>query len=201
MAPRPRVGWQAGVIPEGARTAAALLLLYPIGARAHVCLTRRAGSLGTPAGQISLPGGTVDDGETIERAALREAHEEIGLDGDGLRVLGRLTPLYIPISNFALYPVLGMLSERPSLVASAYEVAHILEVALDDLLSPHSLRPGWLWRGSETITVPFFALCGERVWGATAMVLSELVQLLQPDAPGTDSPEPGLSEPGWTPRP
>ena len=108
----------------------------------------------------------MDDGETIERAALREAHEEIGLDGDGLRVLGRLTPLYIPISNFALYPVLGTLSERPSLVASAYEVAHILEVALDDLLSPHSLRPGWLWRGSETITVPFFALCGERVWGA-----------------------------------
>ena len=84
MAPRPRVGWQAGVIPEGARTAAALLLLYPIGDRAHVCLTRRAGSLGTHAGQISLPGGTVDDGETIERAALREAHEEIGLDGDGL---------------------------------------------------------------------------------------------------------------------
>ena len=201
MAPRPRVGWQAGVIPEGSRTAAALLLLYPVGDRAHVCLTRRAGSLGTHAGQISLPGGTVDNGETIERAALREAHEEIGLDGDGLRVLGRLTPLYIPVSNFALYPVLGMLSERPSLVASAHEVAHILEVALEDLLSPHSLRPGWLWRGSETITVPFFALCGERVWGATAMVLSELVQLLQLDASGIDSPEPGLSEPGSTPRP
>mgnify|MGYP002852562958 CR=1 FL=1 len=201
VAPRPRVGWKAGVIPEGSRTAAALLLLYPIDDRAHLCLTRRAGSLGTHAGQISLPGGAVDEGETIEQAALREAREEVGLDSKNLQVLGRLTPLYIPVSNFALYPVLGVLAERPSLVASADEVAHILEVAIDDLLSPSSLRPGWLWRGADTITVPFFALCGERVWGATAMVLSELVHLLSHDESTPRTTAPGVSEPGWNPRP
>ena len=201
VAPQPRVGWKAGVIPEGSRAAAALLLLYPIGDRAHLCLPRRAGSLGTHAGQISLPGGAVDDGEKIEEAALREAHEEIGLSSNGLRVLGRLTPLYIPVSNFALHPVLGVLTTRPSLAASAAEVAHILEVALDDLLAPTNLRPGWIWRDRETITVPFFALGGERVWGATAMVLSELVHLLQLDATAPPNTEPGQSEPGWNPRP
>ena len=175
LAPRPRRGWRAGVVPSPTRPAAALVLLYPIDARVHLVLTRRAETLGTHAGQISLPGGAVDPDETIEAAALREAREEIGV-GAGPRVVGRLTALHIPVSNFALHPVLAVADRRPRFAAAAGEVARILEAPLDTLRG--SRRRGWGWRGTEMIAVPYFEVLGERVWGATAMVLGELIHLL-----------------------
>ena len=178
LAPQPRSGWQAGVIPTGSRVAAALVLLYPIGRRVHLVLTRRTATLGQHAGQVSLPGGTVDGDETVEAAALREAQEEIGLKTADLRIIGRLSPLYIPVSNFALHPVVAVSDTRPTLVPAAAEVAHILEIPLDELLDPARLRHGRRWRGDQAITVPYFELHGERVWGATAMVLGELIHLL-----------------------
>ena len=111
LAPRPRRGWRAGVIPSPTRTAAALVLLYPIDARVHLVLTRRADTLGRHAGQISLPGGAVDEHETIEAAALREAREEVGVEA-APRVVGPLTALHIPVSNFA--PAPGPRGHRPA---------------------------------------------------------------------------------------
>ena len=181
LAPQPRSGWQAGVIPPGSRVAAALVLLYPIGHHVHLVLTRRAGTLGQHAGQVSLPGGAVDGDETVEAAALREAREEIGLETTCLRVLGRLSPLYIPVSNYALHPVVAVSDRRPTLVPAAAEVAHILEIRLDELRDPERLRHGRRWRGDEAIVVPYFELQGERVWGATAMVLGDLLYLLAAD--------------------
>ena len=183
LAPRPRRGWRAGVLPSPTRPAAALVLLYPIDARVHLVLTRRADTLGRHAGQICLPGGAVDGYETIEAAALREAREEIGV-GTAPRVVGPLTALHIPVSNFALHPVLAVTDRRPRFVAAAAEVAHILEVPLDDLRDPGSRRSGWSWRGTEMIAVPYFEMHGERVWGATAMVLGELIHLLGADGRG-----------------
>ena len=178
LAPRPRSGWQAGVIPPGSRVAAALVLLYPIQHRVHLVLTRRAGTLGQHAGQVSLPGGGVDGNETVEAAALREAREEIGLETADLRIIGRLSSLYIPVSNYALHPVMAVSDRRPMLVPAAAEVAHILEIPLDDLRDPGRRRHGRRWRGDKVVTVPYFELHGERVWGATAMVLGELLHLL-----------------------
>ena len=178
LAPRPRSSWQAGVIPPGSRVAAALVLLYPIGHRVHLVLTRRAGTLGQHAGQVSLPGGAVDGDETVEAAALREAREEIGIETAELRIIGQLSALYIPVSNYALHPVVAVSDRRPALVPAAAEVAHILEIPLDELRDPDRLREGRRWRGDDAITVPYFELHGERVWGATAMVLGELLHLL-----------------------
>ena len=177
LAPRPRRGWRAGVVPSPTRPAAALVLLYPIDARVHVVLTRRADTVGRHAGQISLPGGAVDGHETIEAAALREAREEIGVEA-APRLLGPLTALHIPVSNFALHPILAVADRRPRFVAAAEEVAHILEVPLAELCDTASRRRGWGWRGAEMIAVPYFEVQGERVWGATAMVLGELIHLL-----------------------
>ena len=179
FAPQPRRGWQAGVIPPESRVAAALVLLYPIDHQIHLVLTRRAATLDQHAGQVSLPGGAVDGGETIEAAALREAREEIGLSTVDLRTLGTLSALYIPVSNFALHPVVSIADHRPHLVAATDEVAHILEVPLNQLCDSTRLRKGWCWRDDEMINVPYFEVMGERVWGATAMVLGELTYLLE----------------------
>ena len=181
FAPRPRTGWQAGVVPPGARAAAALVLCYPVGRQVHLVLTRRAGTLGQHAGQVSLPGGAVDGNESMEAAALREAHEEIGL-ANAVRVIGPLSPLYIPVSNFALHPVVAVLDERPPLTAAEAEVERILEISLLELQRPDQPKVGWQWRQDQKIRVPYFELQGERVWGATAMVLGEFLAVLKAGA-------------------
>ena len=179
------------MIPPGSRVAAALVLLYPIRRQVHLVLTRRAGTLDQHAGQVSLPGGAVDGDETVEAAALREAREEIGLETTDLRIIGQLSALYIPVSNYALHPVVAVLDRRPALVPAPAEVAHILEIPLDELRDPKQLRQGRRWRGDDAITVPYFELQGERVWGATAMVLGELLHLMRSNPEGGRRQEAG----------
>src|SRR5207248_1174298 len=136
MAPRPRREWPAGFNPARIRRAAGLLLVFPVGDRPHIVLTVRADTLGRHSGQVSLPGGVVEPGETFEQAALREAHEEVALPLAGVRVLGLLTPLDIPVSGFRLYPVVAARDTRPILAPSDGEVARILDVAVDELRDP-----------------------------------------------------------------
>ena len=114
MAPRPRAGWNPTRIPAGLRDAAALVLVYPYDGLAYLPLTVRSGGLRNHTGQVSLPGGGVDAGETIERAALREAAEEVGIDPGVVQVLGRLTPLHIPVSGYLLHPVVGATTAEAS---------------------------------------------------------------------------------------
>lgn len=180
FAPRPRPGWRPGFGPENSRAAAGLLLLFPIAHEAHVVLTVRASHLPSHAGQVSLPGGAVESGETIEQAALREAHEEVGLDPAPVRLIGRLTPLHIPVSGFMLHPVLGVVGTRPALRPADCEVERILEVNLEDLIDPaRRLSRRVLREDRGEVEIPYIDIQGAELWGATAMVLSELMWLLQ----------------------
>ena len=97
MAPRPRRTWPDGL--NQVRDAAGLVLLFPRAGRAHIVLTVRAETLGRHGGQVSLPGGVIEPGEAFEQAALREAHEEIGIDPAHVRVLGELTPVHVLVSE------------------------------------------------------------------------------------------------------
>lgn len=178
LAPLPRREWPAGFNPARIRHAAGLLLVFPRNDDAHVVLTVRADTLGRHSGQVSLPGGVIEPGETFEHAALREAHEEVALAPDDVRVLGALTPLDIPVSGFRLHPVVATASQRPFLAPSDGEVARILEVPVADLLSDRHLRSAVRTRDGYTLTVPAFHVCGDEIWGATAMVLAEFLVLL-----------------------
>jgi len=136
LAPRPRIGWQPGRVPEDARAGAGLLLVYPRNDTAHVALTLRDDGLPHHAGQVSLPGGAVEAGETLIETALRETQEEIGVDAGQVEVLGALSPLHIPVSGFVLYPWVGLVTRSPVLAPEAREVARILEVDLECLRDP-----------------------------------------------------------------
>ena len=145
---------------------------------AHIVLTVRAGTLGRHGGQVSLPGGVVDPGETFEQAALREAHEEVGLPLEAVRVLGALTSLDIPVSGFSLHPIVAVTETRPTLTPSDREVAHILEVGVDELLNPAHFVSTERERDGFALTIPAFQVGGHEIWGATAMVLAEFLALL-----------------------
>jgi 8-oxo-dGTP pyrophosphatase MutT (NUDIX family) len=180
FAPSPvRPGWEPGQAGINTRTAAVLLLLYPSDRGVSLPLTVRASGLARHAGQISLPGGACDPGETLADTALREAQEEIAVDASTVRVLGELTPVHVIVSGFTLHPIVGVTAVRPAFVPAAGEVAEVLEVALDDVRDASRIRRGVRIREGVAIEYPYFDLLGHQVWGATAMVLGELICLLE----------------------
>jgi 8-oxo-dGTP pyrophosphatase MutT (NUDIX family) len=177
LAPVPRRQWPAGINPVHVRDAAGLLLVFPVEDHASVVLTVRADAL-RHGGQVSLPGGVIEPGESFEEAALREAHEEVALPRDSVRVLGALTPLDIPVSGFRLHPIVATSETVPVLSPSDGEVARILEVPVDELLDPARLISTVRERDGIALTVPAFHVAGVEIWGATAMVLAEFLALL-----------------------
>lgn len=177
MAPRPRPGWDPGEIPDDCRAGAGLLLVYPTGGAAHLLLTVRSSELPSHPGQVSLPGGALEDGETIESAALRESAEEVGLDPAGVHIAARLTPLHIPASGFVLWPVLGFIDRAQAWRPEPGEVERILEVPIETLGRPSRLGSEIrVYRGQD-IEVPYFDLDGAKLWGATAMIVCEFLEL------------------------
>jgi 8-oxo-dGTP pyrophosphatase MutT (NUDIX family) len=169
--------------PPG-KPAAALALLYPRDGVPHLVLTVRSDHLPHHGGQISLPGGGKTESESIEEAALRETREEIGVASDAIRVLGRLTSVFIPPSGFRLHPVAGIAEEPLRFRPDPTEVARILEVPVRDLESPDARgRESKTLRGAE-FEIPFFRVGEHRVWGATAMVLAELLWALGAEGKG-----------------
>lgn len=159
--------------------AGVLVLLYPWRDRLHLVLTRRTEEVDHHQAQISFPGGRQEKGESFEQTALREAHEELEIPLGSIRILGKLTPLYIPPSNYCIYPVVVTTDVRPNFRPSELEVAEVIEVPLDHLLDPRSVRREiWNIEGVEA-EVPFYSFTEHKIWGATAMVLAELIEMIK----------------------
>jgi len=179
MAPDPRPGQKAYFEVEGtALKAGVLLLLYEEGGELRLLLTRRTERVLHHPGQISFPGGEQHPGESVEATALRETEEELGLDLSAVRILGRLTPLYIPSSNYCMYPTVAHLPVRPVFAPQADEVAETIEVPVAHLMEPKNRgRMDWTI-GPRKVDAPFYEFLGHKIWGATAMVLAEFLAVL-----------------------
>jgi 8-oxo-dGTP pyrophosphatase MutT (NUDIX family) len=182
MAPQPRPGWQPdSALPSDCREGSVLILLYPQADRLHLVLTRRTETVHSHKGQISLPGGAREGDEPLAQTALRETCEELAVCSEGIEVIGQLSALYTPPSNFCIHPFVAYSHVPPTFHPDPGEVAQVLEVPLALLLDP-SIRRVEYWsdpRFDSARRVPFFDVQGQVVWGATAMILSELVTLLE----------------------
>jgi 8-oxo-dGTP pyrophosphatase MutT (NUDIX family) len=180
MTPHPRPGHQTyGEVGDKCIKAGVLLLLYPRKDKLHLVLTKRTEKLSHHQAQISLPGGRQDTGESLTQTALREAREELGIQPDSARIIGMLTPLYIPPSNYCIYPVVSSVPVRPDFSPSPREVAEIIEVPLGHLLDTQNrIEEIWTIRGIK-VSVPFYSFREHKIWGATAMVLSEFLEVVR----------------------
>ena len=160
------------------RPAAVLCVLYRHGERWMVPMTRRRDDLPDHPGQVCFPGGAVDRGESNRHAALRETHEELGIDPAEVRLVGRLTPIHIFVSNFSVAPFVACARPRPAMNPHPAEVAELLEVPLAHLVDPANRSRHTIRRGRLTFTAPCIQFQTHEIWGATAMILGELASVV-----------------------
>lgn len=161
------------------RQSGVLLLLYQKKQTPYFVLMRRSSSLRTHSGQISLPGGSQDKTDTsYYHTAVRETYEELGIAEEDIILLGKLTPLHIPISNFMVHPFVAYADKSLQFVANDAEVDQVLEIPILKLLDEGCVTEDSWEKEGKSYRRPFFAVGEHKVWGATAMILSEFRQLL-----------------------
>lgn len=178
FAPELAYGRHAGPPALGARQAAVLVLAYLHEGEWFVPSMVRTQSMKDHAGQIALPGGSVDAGETSVQTALREFEEELGASRTEIEMLGPLTPIYVFSSNFYVHTFLALSAERPAFKPSASEVAELIEIPLRALLSPENHSFHQVHRRGVTFKAPHIQIGQHRVWGATCMILAEVMVLM-----------------------
>lgn len=163
------------------RKAAVLMLLYPKQEQTHLVLIERNSYEGVHSAQIAFPGGKFEKEDVeYETTALRESEEEIGISREQIKVIRPFSPLYIPPSNFLVHPFLGIAEEPLQFTLDSKEVASVIELPLSDFLSDALLHETKLTTSYATdIAIPAFKINDHTVWGATAMMLSELKEVLR----------------------
>jgi len=160
---------------------AVLILLYPHAGQVLFPLTQRHDYKGVHSGQVSLPGGKREEQDIdVSHTALRETEEEIGVSANDVQLIGKLTDLYIPPSNFLVHPYVGYLEERPDMIKDDFEVAELFEARIEHLLDDRIVGETKVpIPGNLRIKTPYFNIHEKIVWGATAMILSELKEVLR----------------------
>ena len=164
------------------KRSAVLILIYQHQSNPHIVFILRPSYEGTHSGQVAFPGGKVEEGDTsLQDAALRETEEEIGVNRNTVKLLGALTPLYIPVSNFLVHPFVGSVSAKPRFAPDPNEVEQIIEVSLSEITDDRLVKNKTILIKSVNLEIetPYFDLGGHTVWGATAMILSELKEVLR----------------------
>ncbi|MFT3740151.1 MAG: CoA pyrophosphatase [Breznakibacter sp.] len=180
MAPPHRFPDGAVTSAVGARNSSVMVLLYFKEGRLHIPLIQRPLYNGAHSGQVSFPGGKWEPSDqNAWDAALRETFEETGIAGNVERI-GQLSPLYIPHSNFMVYPFVGIYNGQPAFDPDPFEVEQLMEVPVDEFFSADNLADFFYQKDDFELVAPSYRIGGRSVWGATAMILSEFVELIEP---------------------
>jgi 8-oxo-dGTP pyrophosphatase MutT (NUDIX family) len=154
-----------------------LLLLFPYKEKIYTCLTQRNPNMKHHPGQISFPGGKIEVGESPELTAVREAQEEVGISPADVRLLGMLSELHIPVSGYSIFPYVGWMDYKPDFVLNKDEAEKLILFPLQDFVQNEKISFTEMDTIRGRLTVPFYPFEGYEVWGATAMILSEFLEL------------------------
>jgi 8-oxo-dGTP pyrophosphatase MutT (NUDIX family) len=166
-------------MPGRPKQGSVLVILYAKNDETFLVLTRRREDLNNHAGQISFPGGRREANETLQMAAFREANEEVGVSIGALALLGELTTIYIPPTDYEVHPFVAWHKGFPDFAPQDREVAEIIEVPVSHLLDPETRREEtWDFQGTQ-VDIPLYLVGGHKVWGATAIMLSEFLDRLR----------------------
>lgn len=181
MASSIRSALQLNKLPdEQTRESAVLILFYPSPENIYIPMIVRPVYKGVHSGQVAFPGGRKEEiDHTFVDTALREAYEEIGIVPQTVEVLGMLSPLFVPASNYMVYPIVGGTDTRPSFVLDPREVAHLVEIPLPELQDASIIGFKEITVRDIMVQAPFYLVQEQTVWGASAMILSELLTVLE----------------------
>jgi 8-oxo-dGTP pyrophosphatase MutT (NUDIX family) len=164
---------------ETTRQSAVLVAFYPSDGEVFLPLILRPAYDGTHGGQMALPGGKMEYAdENLIRTALREAQEEIGVKAMDVNVLGELTDVFIPVSNFIVKPIVGYLDYKPDFFPDKREVEKIYEVKFSEFLKLENKGIRSITVGKRNLTVPGFDIQNQWIWGATALIINEIVEVV-----------------------
>lgn len=164
------------------RESAVLCLLYPVNNEWNTVLIKRPEYIGTHSAQVAFPGGGREKQDlTIIQTALRETREEIGVNENDITIIGNLSEIFIPPSKYMVQPVLGFMNRKPQFIPDSREVGAILETPINWLLDENRIATKQIHiaQYNTSIMAPYYDIHGETVWGATAMMISELVDLIR----------------------
>lgn len=178
MAPETRYAENIIFAPEKAKLSAVLILVFEEEGEKKLVLIKRNDDGQPHSGQVAFPGGRFEEKDkSLINTALREAQEEVGVSVSLENVLGELTPLYIPVSNFKVQPVVAFCKNSPKFLPDHSEVAYIIKVKLSDLLNAEVCKKQ-IEAYDKKFNIAYFNLENEHVWGATSMILNEFRQIL-----------------------
>jgi 8-oxo-dGTP pyrophosphatase MutT (NUDIX family) len=179
MFPADRVSTPDSILAKDVKEAAVLIHLFPVEEEVFFILTIRNENLKVHAGQVSFPGGRKEErDEDLKETAVREAVEEVGLQRDSMEVLGALSKVFIPPTLYQVSPFVSYSRKKPLLQKEDREVSEILCVSVKDLLNDENVKEKLVDIDGRSVVIPYFELSDNVVWGATAIILSELKEIM-----------------------
>jgi len=162
------------------KTGSVLILVYPYNQSLYTVFIKRTEYDGIHSGQVSFPGGMFEAVDVVpENTALRETIEETGISANQMRIIGKLTTLHIPVSNTNVFPFAAVCTSRPAFRHDPEEVQYLIEARLEELADPATVRSKTMLVAGNDIEVPYFDIQGETIWGATAMITSEFLEVVR----------------------
>ena len=163
---------------KNVKLSAVLILLFFQNDDWNFFLTKRSQNVNNHKGQISLPGGVHEENESLQETAIRETEEEIGIPSQDIQLIGRLSPFYVPVSNFKISPFVGWIKKGPQIKTFDREVEKVFSISINKFILKSTQKVKYDKLNGEMVKIPYFDIDNEMVWGATSIILSEFKNII-----------------------